>query len=423
MTSRVAGLAIVVGLVARLGFALGYWHDKPLTHDEQEYLAYAINIAAGHGFTRVLPGAFEGPSVNEFSRAPLYPAFLSMALRLSPARDSTLPASVPPAVQVVQSLVGACGVWLAWRLGARLGGRTAGQVAAWLMALWPSQVWMSAYALSEVLYAPLVLGATLALGAALDWHGRVPADARRKTSLVVAGLCLGFAALTRSAAFSFLVVGCALTWWRLSFAHAAALALAALLVVAPWTWRNWDAHNRFIPVAADAGVNLWIGNHPLATGEGDLATNTPLKQAYRARIAVHPGSGPEELDRVFAREAAGWLAESPGRLAVLGARKAFYAVVPIGPSYRAHSRAYILASVVPYAIALPLAVAATLGWQAFSRPPVALLALVASAWLLMLVFFPHERYRLPVIDPALVVLTSAWVARRMPSRDQTVVAA
>ena len=289
-------------------------------------------------------------------------------------------------------------------------------MAAWLMALWPSQVWMSAYALSEVLYAPLVLGATLALGAALDWHGRVPATARRVTPLAVAGLCLGCAALTRSAALAFLVVGCALVWWRLSFVHAAVLALAAILVVAPWTWRNWRVHERVIPVAADAGVNLWIGNHPLATGEGDLATNTPLKQAYRARIADHPGRGPEALDGLFAREALGWLAESPARLAWLAARKAFYAIVPVGPSYRAHSRAYVLASVVPYAIALPLAVAATLGWRAFGRPPIALLALVASAWLLMLVFFPHERYRLPVIDPALVVLTSVWVTRRVSPR-------
>ena len=30
----------------------------------------------------------------------------------------------------------------------------------------------------------------------------------------------------------------------------------------------------------------------------------------------------------------------------------------------------------------------------------------------MLVFFPHERYRLPVIDPVLIILASAFVARR-----------
>ena len=412
MRPRLAGLAVVVGLVARLAFSLGYWHGKPLTHDEQEYLAYAINLAGGRGFVRDLPGAFEGPSVSEFSRAPMYPAFLAAVVGATGDVPSSLPSSVPRRVQVAQSVAGAVAVWLAFVLGTRLSGTPAGVAAAWLMAVWPSQVWMAAYALSEALYAPLILGATAALGAAIDWHGRVPDRATRLAPILLAGLCGALAALTRSAALAVVLGGAIVTWRRISWRHAAILAATTAIVIAPWTWRNWTTHQRFIPVAADAGVNLWIGNHPLATGEGDMATNVPLKLAQRAFVAAQGDLGPEALDPHYTREAIGWLTSSPLRIAGLAARKAFYAIVPIGPSYRAHSRAYVVASVVPYVLAFPLALASVLAWRQHARPPVALAVLAASSWMLMLVFFPHERYRLPVIDPVLIILASAFVARR-----------
>ena len=41
----------LVAVVLRLAFGLGYWNDKPLTRDEQEYLALAASLAGGHGFT------------------------------------------------------------------------------------------------------------------------------------------------------------------------------------------------------------------------------------------------------------------------------------------------------------------------------------------------------------------------------------
>ena len=39
------------GLVLRLAFGLVYWTDKPLTHDEREYLSLADSLARGRGFT------------------------------------------------------------------------------------------------------------------------------------------------------------------------------------------------------------------------------------------------------------------------------------------------------------------------------------------------------------------------------------
>jgi hypothetical protein len=46
------------------------------------------------------------------------------------------------------------------------------------------------------------------------------------------------------------------------------------------------------------------------------------------------------------------------------------------------------------------------------RLPVPLLLLAASSLLVCLVFFPQERFRIPVVDPTLLVMAaSAWALR------------
>jgi hypothetical protein len=51
-------------------------------------------------------------------------------------------------------------------------------------------------------------------------------------------------------------------------------------------------------------------------------------------------------------------------------------------------------------------------WSASpGRLPVPLL-LAASSFLVCLVFFPLERFRIPVVDPTLLVTAAAWWALR-----------
>jgi len=45
LSSKLMLGAFVVALLLRLAFGLGYWVDKPLTHDEQEYLMLAQNLS------------------------------------------------------------------------------------------------------------------------------------------------------------------------------------------------------------------------------------------------------------------------------------------------------------------------------------------------------------------------------------------
>jgi len=409
--------AAVLALAARLAFAFGYWTDKPLTQDEREYLLIGRNLADGRGFVSE-PDPTAPAGHRPFSRAPAYPVFLAAVFFAADRTGDGAahggdrwpggargPVTVPGPVKAAQSLVGAIGVVLLALVARRAAGAAAGVIAAFGASVYPPLVWLPAYAFSETLFVALALGAVLLLTRVLD-EGRD----RPLWIVFAAGLVAGIAMLTRSAMLVFLALAALWLVRRRRLAAAVVLAGGALAVVAPWTARNFAVHDRLVLVAADGGVNFWIGNHRLATGEGDMAANPAIKRAYREFEARYPGLSAEQLQSRFVREALAHIAEDPGRWAVLLVKKAFHTLVPAGPSYRLHSTRYVLVSLASYLLLLPPAVAGLVRVRRPGWPTVTLVLYAVSGVLVSLVFFPQERYRVPVIDQALIVWASAWIA-------------
>jgi 4-amino-4-deoxy-L-arabinose transferase-like glycosyltransferase len=405
---RLVLAAAAAGLAARLGFGLLYWVNKPMTHDEREYLALAHSIASGRGFS--YEPDHDSGTTQQFGRAPAYPLFLA-AIGAGRGPSDTVPARV----KIVQSIVGAIAVCLIALLAWRLAGPAAGAVSAWIAAIYPPLVWISAYALSESLYCMLALSAVLLLDCALD-----RANAGRSTTVwtIAAGALSGIGILVRPAMLFFLpVAGLWLIVGR-RWMIAGLLIVTALVVVAPWTVRNYRTYGRVVLVASEGGVTFWTGNHPLARGEGDLAANPGIKLADIEFRARHPGLTAEELEPLYYRDAIDHIAAHPAWWIGLLARKAFYTVVPIGPSYTLHSTLYAAASIVSYLLLIPFALAgAAAYWRrgnALGRPtrPEALFWLAASAAIVCLLFFPQERFRIPVIDPTLIVCAGLLAADR-----------
>ena len=401
---RVILAAVAAGLVLRLAFGLLYWNDKPLTHDEREYLALAHSLSAGRGFT--YDPALDTGTAQQFGRAPGYPLFLAAlgAGRLDAGR-------APRVVQVAQALVGALTIWLIALIAGRSAGPRAGAAAAVVAAIYPPLIFISAYVLSESLYCGLAVGAALVLQRAVDGldGGDSVAPRRRLRNAVLLGILAGIGALVRPAMLFFLPL--ALLWLvkRRQGAAAVVAVLAFAAVVAPWTIRNLRVYDRFVLIASEGGVTFWTGNHPLARGEGDLAANPALKLADLAFRAAHPGASAEALEPVYYSAALAWIRAHPADWVALEARKLFYLVVPIGPSYALHSARYRVASTLPYVIVLPFAVAGAM--RRGVRRPVAMFLLAGSAVIMSLVFFPQERFRIPTIDPALIVAASALAGR------------
>lgn len=154
---------------------------------------------------------------------------------------------------------------------------------------------------------------------------------------VLAGLCAGMAALTRSQGLLLLlplVVG-AISLKDEQLAHRlrrSGLILAtALLVITPWIIRNYSLFGQFVPISTNGGFNLAIGHNP---------TNSPTWNPYAdtssviaERIAAGGGMAWNESQRdsFFLRQAVGHIAGDPAQALVRGTGKV--AIILVSNSY------------------------------------------------------------------------------------------
>jgi arylsulfatase A-like enzyme len=252
---------VLVALAVRL-VALWAASDAELVLDEKAYVARARGLLEGRGFlgsyqswvlhfdpeTRPIelpqyPGAWQPPGQT---------AFIAALLALSgPGLTG---------VRLAQVLLGTLSVGLVYLLGRAWLGHREGLVAAWICALYPNLVAFTHYLWSETLFIFLLLAALWLLTRRPQPPG--PWEA------LAAGLLLGLAALTRALAFYFLPLLAAwLLWtqrrqWPRALAAGALMALAATLLVVPWSVRNTRLHGGFVWIETNSAYNLWRGNGP-----------------------------------------------------------------------------------------------------------------------------------------------------------------
>jgi hypothetical protein len=118
------------------------------------------------------------------------------------------------------------------------------------------------------------------------------------------------------------------------------------------------------------------------------------------------------MEPIYYREALDWILAHPLDWLALEARKLFYLIVPIGPSYTLHSRLYYAASLLSYGTVAILALVGLGRLGRRIRHAAGLWLLLLSAVAVCLIFFPQERFRIPIIDPVLVVVAGgAWASR------------
>jgi hypothetical protein len=390
-----------LALAVRLAFAFLYWVGEPLNHDEREYIQGALSVAASQGFEYGAEAdAALGPV--RFPRAPLYPLALALLSLIAG------PEVFIPTVRAVQCVLGSLAVVVMAAIARRLAGSRAAVATAAIGAIHLPLAWMPAFILSETLYSALALAGVLVLVPRAQ-ESRTRASRWR---VVAGGVLAGLAALTRPIHLAVIAITAVLLVPRRRVGAAMLFLVAAAAVIGPWTVRNVLVYHRLVLIAPIGGVNFWIGNHPLAVGDGDLAANPRIALDNRRFRAEHPGLREAQLEPLYYREALRTIAEAPGRWLLLLARKAWYSIVPTGPSYALHSWRYRAASVAWWVLLLPFAVAGYARLLGAGRPAWPVLALAAGSLAAGLVFFPQERYRIPALDPVAVIGAAAWWALR-----------
>jgi hypothetical protein len=288
-------LSILLLLLLALALRLLLWSQPlhQLANDEVEYVTVARDLLAGRGW--------QFYEHYHWLRAPLYPLFLAGSLWL--AGGDPAPGLPSISLGFAQALHRAAlpnialsvgTVYLNYRLTLALFGRL--RPAALLAALFSAVLWtLATFAslyMSETLFTFLFTAGLLCLIAAKAQTR----DGRRGVGLVIgAGVLFGLASLTRSITLAFLPV---IAIWLLlprpttdnrrpttddrrtaesgskrwsmvgrRLSIPICFLLSAVLVIAPWTIRNYQAYGRAIPVETGLSYNLWAFNEPRESQE------------------------------------------------------------------------------------------------------------------------------------------------------------
>ena len=244
---------LAVALILRAGLVAATF-DTPTSLDPADFSRTGLSIAQGHGYPDSNRAPAGGPSAF---RPPAYPLFLGAVYAVAGQE-------APPAARMVQALLlGTLSVGLIGIIATRIWGRRIGMLALGIAAVAPPLVVLSTALISEALFVPLVLGAV-----ACVLEARRSARPLRWT--IAAGVLLGVAELTRTNALV-LLIPLAIALWQIgprrgwhALLRPAVLALAAALVIAPWTLRNLLVLHAFVPVSTEVGYTL-AGTYNLAS--------------------------------------------------------------------------------------------------------------------------------------------------------------
>ncbi|HEY7630385.1 MAG TPA: glycosyltransferase family 39 protein [Thermoleophilaceae bacterium] len=241
-------------------------------------------IAHGQGFMDPFEREFHNLTLPTANHPPLWPLVLAVATKLGAASIVWH--------KLVGALIGAGVVVLVGLLGRAIGGDRLGLAAGGVAALYPLLVAADSSMMSETLYgfwiaATLLFALKLRRTPTLGWAAAL-------------GASISLAALTRSEGLALLVllaIPLCIAAGKRRLLLSATCVLAALVVLAPWTARNFIKFHRPVLISTNdgtllAGANCDATYHGIDLGGWRLdciSPRTKLNEAAQASIWSREG--------------------------------------------------------------------------------------------------------------------------------------
>jgi 4-amino-4-deoxy-L-arabinose transferase-like glycosyltransferase len=404
-TARRLALLTTFALLVRLAFLV----LEPATHpvgDERTWTDWARNLAS----PRVHYSPFQ---IHLIFYPPVYPYFLAALYGASGTFE---------AARWVQAAAGALLVPAVGLAGMRAFSSRVGLWAAAVAALYPELVWFSVHFWSETVFMVLL------------WWGierLLAADRGRGIGrAVAAGVLWGAAILTRETVLYFVPLAAAWLATRgggRARGRAAAFLACALLVVAPWTYRNYVQFHAFVPVSTAGGQNLFQGNALIprdVTYEMVDAVQGRVEQYhYATKMALRAIRDRQPwwiFEKVRDEMPRLWEADS---LVLVHIKRGAYGAVAPGAAV-----AVALVVLAPYLAVLALFALGLVRLRP-ARPVVLLVGFLGYYNLIHVVTHGFARYRLPIMPVVFLIAGLGWAAwrdgdlARMSGRGRALVAA
>ena len=407
MTSSTRSYLIAICLLAatvRLTALIGL--DRFEHPDLWESENIATSLLSGHGFVYDTLGA---PYRSYME--PLYPALCVLVYRLTGHSFVALGLVQVGLGTVLVALVFACAKRLVQEDGAL--------AAAGLAAVHPGLV------VYTTKYHPFVLDTVLWFGAFAVVLAFAPRHPWR--SACAAGLAIGLCVLTRPT-----ILACVplFAWWMWRRSNARGLRAAAPALVllacagavaAPWTWRNYEVHHRFMLTRSGTAFVFWLGNNPyLFTGSamtldgGALISRAPAPVLDRLHALDELGQ-----QDYFEREAMQFIRDQPAAFLTRWATKLGYFWWFSPQAGLLYPAAWLTGYKMFYTLTIVLAaVGVTVRWQERNAAPtewsaaLLILGCCVAISLLQSVYYVEGRHRL-AIEPLLLIFAGGAIQRMM----------
>ncbi len=248
------------------------WRVRPYGDHFQfgwEMARIARALVTGYGYSDPFHG-HTGPTAWV---TPAYPLLIAGVFKLFGVY-SAFSAWVLLAVNCV---LNALMVRTTWEIAARcFSNESIARWSAWIWALYPAAMQYAVKWIWEMTLTAFLFSCVLVLALRMRGVGelRVVAPASRQTTArwALFGLLWGAIALCNPEICIVLPVmglwilaGAGRQWARL-LGRAAVGALLCVALIAPWSWRNWQAFHHFVPLRGNFGAELYLGNGPGAVG-------------------------------------------------------------------------------------------------------------------------------------------------------------
>ena len=409
-------LAIFIGHTYRIprldsGFGFGFETGR-----------IARSIALGHGFS----SPFQPTTGPTAWLAPLYPYLLAGVFKLFGVY------TVTSAIVIlsINSVFSALTVLAVYHIARRTFGTRAAHWSGWLASLFPYAWYWAIKWAWETSLATLVLALVFLLSmrmAGIDWVQKGKWEFASRADLkdwLLFGLLWGLIALLNPSVLTWLpfcgvwllIVQARASRWSSVVGYAIASGAVCILLIFPWTLRNYNVFHRFIPIRGNFGLELRLGNSENAIGAWRWwmhPTNNVLEmQKYEQMGEVAYVSMKQHQAMQFIRS-------HPGMFAKLCVKRFvyfWYGVPRAGAEAVNESKhiGFLLSSILAFGGLWTL-------WRVRSPAMFLYGSLLFAAPVLYYITFPHPRYRAPIEPEMLVLMVGLFLATEPSRRAQKTV--